>query len=287
MVTVLKLILMAKQLVVVVSKIYGRIMEEKSMEQIDDSIIFKEKLQQELTALMDAPGIIFDQTKNLMDMLVEYRELMMMYTCAIKEVRTKFEVLDTEFSVRFERNPISAIRTRLKHTNSIVGKLEKNNLAFSLKNIEMYVNDVAGIRVVCSYIDDIYEIANSLLAQDDITLVKRKDYIVYPKPNGYRSLHLIVKVPVFFANEKKDMKVEVQIRTIAMDFWASLEHQLKYKQDIPNQNEIVAQLKNCADVIASTDEEMLGIRQKIEAGYDVQTEEDILLEKLSRMDVNI
>lgn len=287
MVTVSKLILMAKQLVVVVSKIYGRIMEEKSMEQIDDSIIFKEKLQQELTALMDAPGIIFDQTKNLMDMLVEYRELMMMYTCAIKEVRTKFEVLDTEFSVRFERNPISAIRTRLKHTNSIVGKLEKNNLAFSLKNIEMYVNDVAGIRVVCSYIDDIYEIANSLLAQDDITLVKRKDYIVYPKPNGYRSLHLIVKVPVFFANEKKDMKVEVQIRTIAMDFWASLEHQLKYKQDIPNQNEIVAQLKKCADVIASTDEEMLGIRQKIEAGYDVQTEEDILLEKLSRMDVNI
>lgn len=257
------------------------------MEQVDDSIVFKEKLQQELTALMDAPGTIFDQTKNLMDMLVGYRELMMMYTCAIKEVRTKFEVLDTEFSVRFERNPISTIRTRLKHTNSIFGKLEKNNLFFSLKNIEMYVNDVAGIRVVCSYIDDIYEIANSLLAQDDITLVKRKDYIVYPKPNGYRSLHLIVKVPVFFANEKKDMKVEVQIRTIAMDFWASLEHQLKYKQDIPNQNEIVAQLKNCADVIASTDEEMLGIRQKIEAGNNAQTEEEILLEKLSRMDVNI
>lgn len=257
------------------------------MEQADESIVFKEKLQQELTALMDAPGTVFDQTKNLMDMLVGYRELMMMYTCAIKEVRTKFEVLDTEFSVRFERNPISAIRTRLKHTNSIVAKLEKNNLAFSLKNIETYVNDVAGIRVVCSYIDDIYEIANSLLVQDDITLVTRKDYIVYPKPNGYRSLHLIVKVPVFFANEKKDMKVEVQIRTIAMDFWASLEHQLKYKQDIPDQDEIVAQLKKCADVIAFTDEEMLGIRQKIEAGNNAQTEEEILLEKLSRMDVNI
>ena len=149
------------------------------------------------------------------------------------------------------------------------------------------MNDVAGIRVICSYIDDIYEIANALLAQDDITLEKRKDYIVNPKPNGYRSLHLIVKVPVFFASGKKDMKVEVQIRTIAMDFWASLEHQLKYKQNIQNQDEIVAQLKNCADVISSTDEEMLGIRQKIEAGNDTLTEEDILLEKLSRMDVNI
>lgn len=257
------------------------------MEQADNSMIFKQELQQELTTLLDAPDAVFDKTKNLMDMLVGYRELMMMYTCAIKEVRTKFEVLDTEFSVRFERNPISAIRTRLKHTNSIMDKLIRNNLTFSLHNIEGYVNDVAGIRVICSYIDDIYEIANALLAQDDITLEKRKDYIVNPKPNGYRSLHLIVKVPVFFANGKKDMKVEVQIRTIAMDFWASLEHQLKYKQNIQNQNEIVAQLKNCADVIASTDEEMLGIRQKIEAGNDTQTEEDILLEKLSRMDVNI
>ena len=257
------------------------------MEQIDNSMIFKEELQQELTTLLDAPDTVFDKTKNLMDMLVGYRELMMMYTCAIKEVRTKFEVLDTEFSVRFERNPISAIRTRLKHTNSIMDKLIRNNLAFSLQNIEMHVNDVAGIRVICSYIDDIYEIANALLAQDDITLEKRKDYIVNPKPNGYRSLHLIVKVPVFFASGKKDMKVEVQIRTIAMDFWASLEHQLKYKQNIQNQDEIVAQLKNCADVISSTDEEMLGIRQKIEAGNDTLTEEDILLEKLSRMDVNI
>lgn len=257
------------------------------MEQMDESVVFKEKLQQELVALMDAPGSIFDQTINLMDMLVGYRELMMMYACAIKEVRTKFEVLDTEFSVRFQRNPISAIRTRLKHTNSIIDKLARNHMSFSLKNIETQVNDVAGIRIVCSYIDDIYEIANSLLAQDDITLVKRKDYIVNPKPNGYRSLHLIVKVPVFFANEKRDMKVEVQIRTIAMDFWASLEHQLKYKQDIPNQNEVVAQLKNCADVIASTDEEMLGIRQKIESGNNARTEEEILLEKLSRIDVNI
>ena len=155
------------------------------------------------------------------------------------------------------------------------------------ENIEEYINDAAGIRVICSYIDDIYQIAESLLVQDDITLITRKDYIINPKPNGYRSLHLIVSIPVFFANFKKQMKVEVQIRTIAMDFWASLEHQLKYKQNISNQQEIVEQLKACADVISSTDQQMLGIRQQIEAASDVMTEEDILLEKLSRMDMNI
>ena len=257
------------------------------MEQEDSSMIFKEELQRELLALMDAPDLVFDRTKGIVDLMVDYQELLMMYKCAIKEVRTKFEVLDTEFSVRFERNPISAIRTRLKHSKSTADKLARNGMAFTLHNIETYVNDVAGIRVICSYIDDIYEIANALLAQDDITLVNRKDYIVFPKPNGYRSLHLIVKVPVFFANEKRDMKVEVQIRTISMDFWASLEHQLKYKQDIHHQEEIVRQLKACADVIASTDEEMLGIRQKIEACSDARTEEDILLEKLSKVDLSV
>lgn len=257
------------------------------MEQKDEGTIFETELQQELMTILDTPEAVFHKTKNLMDMLVGYRELMMMYTCAIKEVRTKFEVLDTEFSVRFQRNPISSISTRLKHTNSIMQKLERNGSHFSLENIEKYVNDVAGIRVICSYIDDIYEIANSLLAQDDITLIRQKDYIVHPKPNGYRSLHLLVMVPVFFANYKKNMRVEVQIRTIAMDFWASLEHQLKYKQDIPNQQEIVAQLKSCAEVIASTDEEMLGIRQKIEAVSDAPTEDDILIEKLSRFDMHI
>ncbi|MDE6969520.1 MAG: GTP pyrophosphokinase family protein, partial [Eubacterium sp.] len=152
---------------------------------------------------------------------------------------------------------------------------------------EKYIQDAAGIRVICSYIDDIYGIADALLEQDDITLITRKDYIVQPKPNGYRSLHLIVEVPVFFAKFKKSMKVEVQIRTIAMDFWASLEHQLKYKQNIPNQQAIVKQLRECADVISMTDQKMIGIRQQIEAVSDAPTEEEILLEKLSRMDMNV
>ena len=211
----------------------------------------------------------------------------MMYTCALKGVKTKFEVLDTEFSVRYQRNPISSVSTRLKHTNSIMAKLDRYGYRFSLDNIEKYIHDAAGIRVICSYIDDIYGIADALLGQDDITLLTRKDYIINPKPNGYRSLHLIVEVPVYFADFKKQMKVEVQIRTIAMDFWASLEHQLKYKQNIPNQQMIVKQLKECADVISMTDQKMIGIRQQIEAVSDAPTEEEILLEKLSRMDMNI
>lgn len=130
-------------------------------------------------------------------------------------------------------------------------------------------------------------IADSLLKQDDITLIARKDYIANPKPNGYRSLHLIIKVPVFFANQRREMKVEVQIRTIAMDFWASLEHQLKYKQEIPEQEEIVARLKACAETINATDEEMLKIRQQMEAAADIPTEEDLLFEKFSRLDMPI
>ena len=251
-------------------------------EQEDD--ILGGELTEGLITLFNTPERV-NQTKKFMDMLVGYRELMMMYACAVKEVRTKFEVLDTEFSVRYQRNPISSISTRLKHTNSIMAKLELYGYRFSLENVEAYINDAAGIRVICSYIDDIYGIADSLLSQDDITLITRKDYIVAPKPNGYRSLHLIVKVPVFFANFRKDMKVEVQIRTIAMDFWASLEHQLKYKQNIPNQQEIVAQLKECADVISQTDQKMIAIRQQIEAASDAPTEDDILLEKLSRFDI--
>ena len=256
------------------------------MEKIEEDDILGDELAEGLSTLLDTPEKV-SQTRRFMDMLVGYRELMMMYTCALKEVKTKFEVLDTEFSVRYQRNPISSVSTRLKHTNSIMAKLDRYGYRFSLDNIEKYIHDAAGIRVICSYIDDIYGIADALLGQDDITLLTRKDYIINPKPNGYRSLQLIVEVPVYFADFKKQMKVEVQIRTIAMDFWASLEHQLKYKQNIPNQQMIVKQLKECADVISMTDQKMIGIRQQIEAVSDAPTEEEILLEKLSRMDMNI
>lgn len=242
----------------------------------------------EPTELMEvAADLMFDQTKKLVSTLVEYKELMMMYTCAMKEIRTKFDVLNTEFNVRYQRNPINSISTRLKRTSSIAEKLSRQDQEFSIESIEENLNDVAGVRVICSYIDDIYWIADALLKQDDVTLVGRKDYIANPKPNGYRSLHLIVKVPVFFTERKRDMKVEVQIRTIAMDFWASLEHQLKYKQDIPNQQDIIAQLKACAEVINTTDKRMLDIRHQIELAADIPTEDELLLEKLTRLDVTI
>lgn len=232
-----------------------------------------------------ALSAVFNHTKRVMGTMIDYKELMMMYTCAMKEVQTKFDVLSTEFKVRYQRNPISSICTRLKRASGITEKLMRMKKPITTESIEENINDVAGVRVICSYIDDIYMIADALLRQDDITLVTRKDYIAEPKPNGYRSLHLIVRVPVFFADRRREMKVEVQIRTIAMDFWASLEHQLKYKQEIADQEHIIKQLKDCAEVINATDAKMLDIRRQIEEMADTPTEEDLLFEKFSRIDI--
>ena len=199
----------------------------------------------------------------------EFQELMMMYSCAIREMRTKLEVLNDELSVHHQRNPIEFITSRVKKPLSIVEKLHRYGVPVSVESVEKNLNDVAGVRVICSFIDDIYTVADMLLRQDDITLIKKKDYIEHPKDNGYRSLHLIIEIPVFFSNQKKNMRVEVQIRTIAMDFWASVDHQLKYKQDIEdveNADELSAELKECADIIAQTDRRMQAIKDKIYPG---------------------
>lgn len=230
---------------------------------------------------------IYDRRRKMAGTVVEYKEMRMRYSCAIKEVRTKFDVLNSEFNVRYRRNPITSINSRLKSSSSIMNKLARKNLDFTLENVENNLFDVAGIRVVCSYVDDIYVLAQALTKQDDITVIKEKDYIKNPKPNGYRSYHMIVSVPVFFSDQTRDMAVEVQIRTIAMDFWASLEHQLKYKQEVPNQMEIVERLTECAHQIADIDEQMWQVRRQIELSEDIPTEEDILLEKLSRIDIAI
>ena len=226
---------------------------------------------------------MYDRAKRMMWSVVQYNELKMLYSCALKEIQTKFEILSTECNLRNNRNPISSITTRLKSTDSILDKLERNGWPITLESMEEHLADIAGIRVICPYIDDIYTIADALLRQDDITLIRKKDYIENPKPNGYRSLHLIVSVPVFLSETKKNMKVEVQIRTIAMDFWASLEHQMKYKKDIPDAEAIMEELRNCSDVIHSTDSRMLRIREHIEAAADTPTEDEMLLERLSRM----
>ena len=239
----------------------------------------------ELMSDSNVINAFYDQAKRVMRTMVEYKDMQMLYTCALKEIETKFEILSTEFSIKHKRNPINSISSRLKRTESIAKKLVKYNLPVSVESIEKNINDVAGIRVVCSYIDDIYYIADALLRQDDIKLISKKDYIESPKPNGYRSLHLIVTVPVFLADEKKEVKVEVQIRTIAMDFWASLEHQLRYKKDVPGEVDLYRQLHECADVIADTDRRMLQIREKIEAAEDVPTEEELLFDRLRRLDM--
>ncbi len=193
----------------------------------------------------------------------KFEEIMMMYQCAIQEVTTKLEVLSREMSVRNNRNPIETIKYRIKKPQSIAQKLTKNGFEVSVDSISKNLNDVAGVRVICSFIDDIYTIAKMLTSQDDIHLVQVKDYIKNPKPNGYRSYHMIIEIPVFFSDRKKYMRVEVQIRTIAMDFWASLEHQVRYKKDIPDTVEMYDRLKKCADVIAATDSEMQNIAEKI------------------------
>ena len=202
----------------------------------------------------------------LQEQIKPVRELMAYYQCAMMEVETKFKVLSQELSLEYDRNPIETIKTRLKSMDSITDKLLDRGFSLTLENIEQQLNDVAGIRVVCAFIDDIYTIADLITRQDDITVIQVKDYIKNPKPNGYRSYHMIIEIPVFFSDSKKPIRVEVQIRTIAMDFWASLDHQLKYKKSFVDLNgEISGELKQCADVIAQTDNKMLEIRKRIEA----------------------
>ena len=193
-----------------------------------------------------------------------YRRTMAYYKCAIMEIETKLNVLTEEFSLQHDRNPINGIKSRLKSLPSIQGKLDKKGLPFTLEAIEANLSDVAGVRVICSFIDDVYLIADALLKQDDITLIERKDYIQNPKPNGYRSLHLIVTVPIFLEHEKRIMKVELPLRTIAMDFWASLEHQLRYKKDFDFTEEMGKELFHCAEMSAQLDEKMDVLRSHVE-----------------------
>ena len=191
------------------------------------------------------------------------------YRCAIMEIETKFRVLNERFSLQHDRNPIDSIQSRLKSPDSILDKMLRKKLPFTLEAIENNIFDIAGIRVVCSFVDDIYMLADCLLQQDDITLIERKDYIKNPKKNGYRSLHLIIEVPIFLQNEKKIMKAEVQLRTIAMEFWANLEH---LSPELMEQTSY--QLSECARLSAVLDEQMQAIRDIIEKEEDSSEKND-------------
>ncbi len=190
------------------------------------------------------------------------------YACAIMEVETKFKVLNEMFSLKYDGNPIESITSRVKDYDSIIRKVIKKNIPRNLESIEENIHDIAGVRVICSFVDDIYRLAKCLLQQDDVTLISKKDYIKNPKPSGYRSLHLIISVPIFLENEKKDVKVEVQLRTIAMDFWASLEHKLKYKKNLPEEKKdmLSQELIDCANASAELDERMQNVRNIILKG---------------------
>lgn len=195
----------------------------------------------------------------------EFFKLMSYYRCAMMEIETKFNVLNVEYSLEYDRNPISAIKTRLKAIPSIREKMERRGFPLSLASIEENLNDIAGVRVICSFPDDVYALAEALLKQDDIILLETKDYIKNPKPNGYRSLHMIVGIPIFLAHEKRIMKVEIQIRTIAMDFWASLEHQLRYKKAVEFTDEMAKELFECAILSSDLDVRMDELRKSVQS----------------------
>ena len=225
---------------------------QKQMEQTQRQLVRKSILSDEFMNFIQKNRLPYDT-------MIAY------YRCAIMEIETKFKVLNEQFSLQYDRNPIESINTRIKSMDSILKKVRDRDIPLTMESLEENIRDIAGVRVICSFQDDIYMLADCLLQQDDVRLLEKKDYIKNPKPSGYRSLHLIVEIPIFLQNEKRPMKVEVQLRTIAMDFWASLEHKLRYKKNIPDAEaeQLAAELSECAQISASLDKQMQDIRVRI------------------------
>ena len=217
-----------------------------------------ELLKQKILSVVD--DVSADWIKEKFE---EFSRLMTYYRCAMMEIETKFNVLNEEYSLAHDRNPISSIKTRLKSFPSISEKLIRKGVDNSIESIDKNLTDIAGVRVICSFPDDVYELADALLKQDDIELIEKKDYIENPKPNGYRRLHIIVGIPIFLAHEKRILKVEIQLRTIAMDFWASLEHQLYYKKSTTFTEEMAKELLTCAELSAELDNKMDSLRKRV------------------------
>lgn len=201
--------------------------------------------------------------EEISDTLQDFVSLQQVYEAGIKEIRTKLEILDDEFKVKHDHNPIHHMEYRLKSVKSILGKLEKRGLEVSLESITLDLTDIAGVRVVCNYVSDVYKIADLLIKQSDVKLLKKKDYIKHPKENGYRSLHLVVEIPIFLAEKVQPIPVEIQIRTIAMDFWASLEHHLRYKSINEVSKRVLDELIDCAKTISNLDYKMQGIHEEL------------------------
>lgn len=195
----------------------------------------------------------------------EWKHVMLMYDSALREVNTKIEILNNEFKLAHQYNPIEHVTSRIKSPQSIAKKIRHNGRELTVENIVKYINDVAGIRIICSFTSDIYRIADLLAKQSDVQVLKVKDYIMCPKENGYTSYHMIVSVPIYLSNTMINTKVEVQIRTIAMDFWASLEHKIYYKFEGNAPERIRKELRECADIVAFLDQKMLSINEEVKS----------------------
>ena len=197
------------------------------------------------------------------DGIDSWKEVTLVYSAALRQMETKMQILNDEFQHVHQYNPIEHIKARIKTPESIVKKLKRYGQESTIDNMVKYINDIAGIRIICSFTSDIYRIADMIRDQRDIKVIAVKDYITYPKASGYKSYHMIVSIPVYLSDRTVDTKVEVQIRTVAMDFWASLEHQLRYKSDVEIPEHVSEDLKKCADVIAETDQEMQRIAKEL------------------------
>ena len=203
----------------------------------------------------------------------EWAHALMLYNAALKEIRTKIDILSDEFKAAHKDNPIEHVKYRIKSSESITKKLLHSNREVNVENIVKYINDVAGVRIICSFASDIYTIADAIVRQSDIKVLKTKDYITKPKENGYMSYHMIVTVPIFLSNEVIDTKVEIQIRTIAMDFWASLEHKIYYKFEGQAPERIRKDLKECSDIVSYLDRKMLSLNEEIKNYTDDDVDE--------------
>lgn len=210
----------------------------------------------------------------------EWKKVMLMYDSALREVNTKLEILNNEFKLNHQYNPIEHITSRIKSPQSIAKKMRHNNRELTVENIVKYINDVAGIRIICSFTSDIYRIADLIANQSDVHVLKVKDYIMCPKPNGYTSYHMIITVPIFLSDNMVNVKVEIQIRTIAMDFWASLEHKIYYKFEGNAPERIRKELKECADIVSFLDHKMLSLNEEIKI-YNQENEIEQYKEVLS------
>ena len=221
-----------------------------------------------MSDLNDVPAIKGDLVPGIDDnfykMAFQFQQIMMLYESAIKQIETKLDILNKEHKVTGNRNPIDTVKSRIKSADSIARKLEKKNLPVNFENMINNLNDVAGVRVICPYISDIYTVRNMLLKQPDLKLIEENDYIECPKESGYRSLHIVVETPVYLSNTVRNVRVEIQLRTIAMNFWASLEHQLKYKNKSKVPESVKRELFRVAETIAMTDREMEDIYHELE-----------------------